>query len=109
MEGYTPNKSQGSGNSAKESLLEVLRATGPVHGSGMEALAHEERANIEALLSRAGSSLDDPLIELLPAETLKDLTEYGRMKVSDPNRPAVVESILSAYQDTKSLYYKEAA
>lgn len=74
-------------NPAVERQLDVLRERTLERGSGIKYLAPRERAEVDALLSRVGISVDDPVLEHVSGETLRDLEDYARM----PTGPARTE------------------
>jgi hypothetical protein len=68
---------------------------GPVHGSGMTAYAPEERADVEALFSIAGTSVEDDTVEYLQGETVMDVRDYLAEPVNSLKRRELKSKIIT--------------
>jgi hypothetical protein len=109
MEGLNQFPQQPRVNSASVSALEAIRSESPVQGSGVKALTVAERTEVEALLSRAGSNLEDPLLEQVPGETLKDLMDYAHLDHTTQEREVLTKRIIASLDKAKTEYYRESA
>jgi hypothetical protein len=88
------------------SLIEKL-SEGPVHGSGLSAYTPEQRVELEALLSSAGSSLDDLIVKTLTGETLIDIQSFLNSANGSSEQLKARDAIKTAIKVATEKYYKE--
>ncbi len=88
------------------SLIKRL-AEGPVHGSGLLQYTLQQKLDLEALLSSVGSSVDDPMLELVHGETVLDIQEYLNATPHSEERKAAHNRIKMALTEASHSFYKE--
>ncbi|CAN5706257.1 hypothetical protein BH11PAT2_BH11PAT2_06080 [soil metagenome] len=86
-----------------------MMSSDSVHGLGYEPLTENERSDVSALLSTAGSSMDDPILQNLFGEDLMNLREYAQARPGSPERAAKAQLVKTAIERVRTGYYKQAA
>ena len=93
-----PEAVEPQSRSSRETLLQVLQSEEVVHGSGQPPLSPEQRTDVEALLSGAGTSFDDPALAYLDASQVMDIVDYARSTPGSPERREIAERVRSSVE-----------
>ncbi len=84
--------------------LDDLLSETPVHGIGYERFTPEEKTDLDALFSNAGTRFDDPALEHLKGEALMDMMDYVRSPAHSPARTEAAARIKAALAQTQRDY-----
>jgi hypothetical protein len=79
----------------------------PVNGLGYERFSPQEKMDYEALLSQAGTDINDPALAGIKNENARDILTYVRLPVGSPDRSVARDDAVKMIKRVVSEYYDQ--